>query len=58
MIKIRIFIPFYHAIPQKKRRIFLISILQENFGKIASIECNRETRDFEVNKILAVALMS
>ena len=58
MPKIRIFTQIYHAIPQKNRRILLISNLQENFRKIASVERNDETRDFLVNKILAVALMS
>ena len=58
MPKIRIFIKIYRAIPQKNRRILLSSNLQENFRKIASVERNDETRDFLVNKILAVALMS
>ena len=58
MLKMPIFILLYHAMPQKKRRIFLISNLQENFRESASIERNDETREFEVNKILAVALMS
>ena len=57
MLKMPIFILLYIAIPQKKCRIFLISNLQENFRKSASIERNDETREFEVNKILAVALM-
>ena len=58
MLRTRIYIPLYHAIPRKKRRMFLISILQEIFGKIASIKRNDETRKFIENKILAVALMS
>ena len=58
MLKMPIFILLYRAIPQKKCRIFLISILQENFGKVASIKRNDETREFIVNNILAVALMS
>ena len=46
MLKIRVFIQFYLAIPQKKRRIFLISNMQENFRKTASIERKDETREF------------
>ena len=49
MTQIRIFIQIYRSIPQKNRRIFLISNLQENFRKIASGERNDETREFEVN---------
>ena len=58
MQKNRIFAQIYHAIPQKNRRILLISNLQEHFRKIASVERNDETRKFLVNKILAVALMT
>ena len=58
MLKIRIFIQLCRAIPQKKRRIFLISNLQEYFRKIVSIERIDETRTFAVSKRLAVALMS
>ena len=58
MLKNRIFIQLCRAIPQKKRRIFLISNLQEYFRKIVSIERIDETRAFAVNKRLAVALMS
>ena len=58
MQKNRIFAQIYHAIPQKNRRILLISNLQEHFRKIASVERNDETRELLVNKILAVALMS
>ena len=58
MLKNQIFIQIYHAIPQKNRRILLISNLQENFRNIASVKRNDETREFLVNKILAVALMS
>ena len=58
MLKNQIFIQIYHAIPQKNRRILLISNQQENFRKSASVGRNDETREFLVNKILAVALMS
>ena len=58
MLKIRIFIQLCRAIPQKKRRIFLISNLQEYLKKIVSIERIDETRAFAVSKRLAVALMS
>ena len=57
MPKFRIFIPIYRAIPQKNRRILLISNQQEFVGQFASMGRNDETREFEVNKILAVALM-
>ena len=58
MLKNQIFIQIYHAIPQKNRRILLISNLQGYFREIVSVERIDETHVFAVNKRMAVALMS